>query len=145
NRISNFFDSASYPFLAVLDFGLPEEQVNRLLGEALELVASGTRYSVRELFGTLFALRHPARRGKENLLAREKSFYCSAFVHHLFGKIGIDLAPEVDSKRTTPEDISRSATPHVTYLLEREVVRSHLGRLRTRVRRRLKARNKSLK
>ena len=70
-----------FPTLAVLDFGLAETQVAALLREALELVAGHERYSLRELIGTLLALRKPELRAKENLLARERCAYCSAFVH----------------------------------------------------------------
>jgi hypothetical protein len=32
----------------------------------------------------------------------------------------MDLVPEVDVKRNTPEDLFRSPVPHATYLLERK-------------------------
>src|SRR6266404_5778912 len=48
NRISKYFDEDLYGTLAVLDFGLTEQQVVTLLREALELVANRARYSVRE-------------------------------------------------------------------------------------------------
>ncbi|HWX19644.1 MAG TPA: hypothetical protein VN578_07030 [Candidatus Binatia bacterium] len=120
NRISKYFDETLYTNLAVLDFGLAEVQIAELLQEGLELVASRARYSLRELAGTLLALRRPLLRGQTNLLARERSLYCSAFVQHLFRKTGLDLAPGVDAKNTTPEDIARTRLPHATYLLERE-------------------------
>ena len=60
NRISKYYDEDLYSGLAVLDFGLDDEQVMELVKEGLELVANRARYSVRELFGTLIALRHPA-------------------------------------------------------------------------------------
>src|SRR5207247_4389372 len=119
NRITKYFDDAFYTTLAVLDFGLTEEQIATLLREGLELVANRARYSLRELVATLIALRHPELRGRGNVLAREKSLYCSAFVQFLFRKAGIDLAPGVDVKHSTPEDISRAPIPHVTYLLTR--------------------------
>src|SRR3989449_11155453 len=59
NRIAKYFDEHLYSTLAVLDFGLGEEQVSVLLREGLELVAGRARYSLRELVGTLIALRHP--------------------------------------------------------------------------------------
>ncbi|HYV28478.1 MAG TPA: hypothetical protein VFA77_13155, partial [Candidatus Eisenbacteria bacterium] len=105
----------------------------------LELVASRVRYSLRELVGTLIALRHPELRERENKLARDSSFYCSAFVQHLFRKSGIDLAPGLDAKNTTPEDISRTPVPHTTYLLQRAVATSKLKALAGHVRRRVKA------
>src|SRR5437867_6132423 len=59
NRISKYFDEELYTMLAVLDFDLKESQVALLVSEALELVANRARYSLRELLGTLIALRRP--------------------------------------------------------------------------------------
>jgi hypothetical protein len=120
NRISKYFDEKLYTCLAVLDLGLGEEQIASLLREGLELVANRAGYSLRELFGTLIALRRPQLRGRQNLLARESSIFCSALVQHLFRKAGLDLAPGVDLKNTTPEDIARTRLPHVAYVLQRE-------------------------
>ena len=120
NRVSKYYDEKDFPHLAVLDFGLKKAQSAVLVREGLEMIASRVRYSIRELVGTLFALRYPSFRGKENLLAEDNSFYCSAFVQHLFGKLGVDLVPGVETKRNTPEDIFRSPVPHTTYLLERK-------------------------
>ena len=145
NRISKYFDEALYTNLAVIDLGLAEEQVAGLLREGLELVANRARYSLRELFGTFIALHRPDLRGRHNLLARESSLYCSALVQHLFRKTGLDLAPGVDLKNTTPEDIARTALPHVTYLLQRRVLRSKLSELKTRLRRRVGARNQQMR
>jgi hypothetical protein len=145
NRVTKYFDEDFYTTLAVLDFGLAEDQVATLVREGLELVANRARYSLRELVGTLIALRHPELRGRGNVLAREKSLYCSAFVQFLFRKAGIDLTPGVDAKNTTPEDISRAPIPHVTYLMKRGSGRSKLQHLRVRLRRRVRARIKHLK
>jgi hypothetical protein len=131
NRISKYFDDKLYTTLAVLDFGLNESQVSVLLREGLELVATRARYSLRELVGTLIALRRPTLRSQSNVLARERSLYCSALVQHLFRKAGLDLAPGVDLKNTTPEDIARTSAPHVTYLLDREAPPGKLERLKT--------------
>src|SRR5262249_5833898 len=86
NRVSKYHNEKLYTTLAVLDFGLTDEQVGALLREGLELVATRARYSLRELVGTLIALRYPEMRGRNNVLARNRSMYCSAFVQHLFGK-----------------------------------------------------------
>ncbi len=145
NRVSKYFDEELYTNMAVLDHGLAEEQVACLLREGLELVANRARYSLRELFGTLIALRRPDLRSRQNLLARESSMYCSALVQHLFRKAGLDLAPGVDLKNTTPEDIARTAIPHVTYLLQRRVTRSKFTELKARVRRRVGARLRQMK
>jgi len=137
NRVSKYFDEKLYATLAVLDFGLTEAQTSCLLREGLELVASRERYSLRELVGTLIALRHPELRGRDNLLSRERSMYCSAFVQHLFRKTGLDLAPGVVGKNTTPEDIAQTSVPHVTYLLTREPAQNKLTALKSRLRRRI--------
>jgi len=145
NRIAKYFDEELYTNLAVLDLGLTEEQITCLLREGLELVANRARYSLRELFGTLIALHRPEWRGRHNLLARESSMFCSALVQHLFRKTSLDLAPGVDLKNTTPEDIARTGLPHVTYLLQRQVLRSKLAALRTRLHRRVGARIRHLR
>lgn len=134
NRVAKYFDEKLYPVAAVLDFGLSEEKTKALVAEGLEMVANAARYSMRELFGTLIALRKQELRGKENLLAREKSFYCSALVHHLFCKIGVELCPGVNAKHTTPEDIFRTIAPHTKYLIERQMAESRLQRLAQRMR-----------
>lgn len=138
NRISKYHDEKVYTNLAVLDFGLTDERVGVLVREGLELVANHARYSVRELVGTLIALRRPELRTQNNLLARERSMYCSAFVQHLFRKLGLELVPGIDGKNTTPEDISRSSVPHVKYLLEREAPCSAVGTLKQRARARMR-------
>lgn len=145
NRIEKYFNEQLYTNLAVMDFELSESQVNTVLTEGLEMVAGRTQYSLRELVGTLLALKQPERRSNENLLARECSLFCSAFVQRLFRRAGLDLAPGVDDKHTTPEDISRTTVPHVTYLLQRELPGSKLEALGKRVRRKVEARVRLLK
>jgi hypothetical protein len=145
NRVAKYFDEELYTTLAVMDFGLSDAQTNLLVREGLELVASRERYSLRELVGTLIALRHPTLRGRENLLARERSMFCSAFVQHIFRKAGFDLTPGVDHKHTTPEDISRTTVPHTTYLLQREVPTSNLNKLKLRLRRKVQVRLRRIK
>jgi hypothetical protein len=142
NRVAKYFDEKLYSTLAVLDFGLTDTQIACLLREGLELVARHERYSLRELVGTLIALRRPELRGQANPLARERSLFCSAFVQHLFRKAGLDLAPGVDSKNTTPEDIARAPLPHVTYLLQREPPQSKMEELKARLRRPIQLRRK---
>jgi hypothetical protein len=140
NRISKYHDEKLYTALAVLDFGLVRSQVEALLRGGLELVARRERYSLRELIGTLIALRRPELRGRENVLARQRSLFCSAFVQRLFREAGVDLAPGVNDKNTTPEDISKTPVPHVTYLLQRQTAAGKIARFQTRLRRRVQAR-----
>jgi hypothetical protein len=145
NRISKYFDEKMFPTLAVLDFGLDESRVAALLREGLEFVANRERYSLRELIGTFIALRKPELRAQENLLARERSVYCSAFVQRLFSGLGIDLVPGVAGKNTTPEDISRSPAPHVKYLLQREMPGAKIETLHRRVNVGIRARLRKIK
>lgn len=120
NRIDKLCDPKVYSSLAILDFDLTNEQTDALLSEGLDMVSGRVRYSIRELIGTLVALKHTKIRSGDNLLAREQSCYCSAFVHHVFSKIGMDLAPGMGGKNSTPEDISRTPVPHTTYLMRAE-------------------------
>ena len=133
NRAEKYYDETMFPTLAVLDFGLNAEQVATLIREGLHLVATRERYSVRELVGTLVALRRPELRARENLLARERSVYCSAFVRRLFHLAGVDLVPGVAGKNTTPEDIARSPVPHVKYVLQREKLPAKIAGLRRKI------------
>jgi hypothetical protein len=121
NRVEKYFDEKLFPTLAVLDFGLTETQAATLVCGGLDLIAKRQQYSLRELIGTLVALRKPELRARENLLARESSAYCSAFVKLLFHELGLDLVPGVTGKNTTPEDIALSPLPHTKYLLLREL------------------------
>lgn len=119
NRISKYYDEATFPHLAVLDFQLSEKQTTDVLGEALHMVSQHMIYSLRELIGTAFALHHPSFRSKKNLMARERSMYCSGFVQYVFHKAGLDLVPGVHASHNSPEDISRTPVPHTTHFLKR--------------------------
>ena len=119
NRTSKYADETVFQNLAILDFGLTEEQVRLVMTEGLELLSGLARYSMRELVGTLFALQRPTLRGRENLLAREGALYCSAMVQHCYAKAGIEFTSGVMIKNTTPEDLSRTPVPHTAYVLRR--------------------------
>jgi hypothetical protein len=119
NRVDKYYDREMFPTLAVLDFGLSEEQMNVVLREALKMVARRAQYSLTELIGTAVALRNPWFRNRKNLLARKRSMYCSGFVQYVFEKAGIALVPGVHASHNSPEDISRTPVPHTTYLLQR--------------------------
>jgi len=112
NRVDKYCDRELYPNVAVLDFGLPDDLVKIVVTEALTLLSRQTRYSLREVAGTLFAMRKPTLRARENLLCREGALYCSAFVQHCYLAAGVDFAEGVATKNTTPEDIAASARPH---------------------------------
>lgn len=119
NRLGKYFDAQEWPNLAVLDFGLDEATARRVLTTALDLLSNSTRYSLREIVGTLFALAKPSLRERENLLAREGSLYCSAFVQHCYAAAGMPLVTGLSTKNTTPHDIARSALPHKAHTLLR--------------------------
>ncbi len=126
-----------------MDFGLDDAQLQSLVREALGLVATRARYSIRELLGTAIAMKRPGLRGEENRMAREHSFFCSAFVRHVYGKAGIDLLPGVDVKNTTPEDLARSPLPFRMWLLERGVPVPLLASVTGRVRRKIAVRSRA--
>lgn len=140
NRAAKFWDDEQYPVLAVLDFAMAEEQVGTVFREALAMVADRVRYLLRELMGTLIALRRPTMRARPNPMSRHRSVYCSAFVTHVLRKAGIDPVPGLDVKHATPEDLFRSASAAHVWLLKRE----HTGKpsLTQRVRSRLKRKAK---
>ena len=105
----------------MLDLGLTPEQEQQVLAHALELVSAGVRYSLREIVGTIWAMKHPQWRPQENLLAREQAFYCSAFVRHVYNRLGLELGAGVAEKNTTPEDFARLTVPHKKWVMVREV------------------------
>ncbi len=119
NRVTKYHDDTKTTALAILDFGLTEAQSERVLSEALDLVAQGVQYSLRELAGTVWAMRHAKWRARENLLARDRAFFCSAFVRHVFAQAGIDLAGGIAEKNTAPEHIAATLLPHTKWLLVR--------------------------
>ncbi|HEU4663071.1 MAG TPA: hypothetical protein VFS55_03455, partial [Dokdonella sp.] len=112
NRLAKFFDAAAWPNLAVLDFGLDATRTGHVLTAALDLLAAATRYSLREIVGTALALARPRLRERTNLLAREGSLYCSAFVQHCYASAGVELAPHVGAKNATPHDLAATRVPH---------------------------------
>ena len=120
NRLDKFFDKEEWPNLAVLDFGIDDQQARRVLASALELLANATRYSLREIIGTALALAHPTLRSRENLLAREGSLYCSAFVQHCYAAIGVNFIGGLSVKNTTPHDIASSPVSHSANYLVRQ-------------------------
>lgn len=119
NRANKYFDEKKYPNLAIFDFGLTEQHTQLVLSEGLELLSNGTKYSLRELIGTLVAAKKPELRSKENILAREKSFYCSAMVQHCYSKANIHFNTGVSIKNITPEDIANTPIQATCYLLVR--------------------------
>lgn len=137
NRITKYHDDGNTTALAILDFGLSPAQIDRMLAAALEQVAQRTRYSLRELAGTVWAMRHPEWRPRANLLARDQAFFCSAFVRHVFAAAGLDLVAGVNEKNTAPEHIACTELSHTKWLLVRGEVTTRRGLIK-RVKARLK-------
>src|SRR5262245_25415717 len=119
NRIAKYHPDDKTTALAVLDFGLDAGQANRVIVAALDLLAQRTRYSLRELVGTLWAMRHPEWQPRENLLARDRAFFCSAFVRHVYKSAGLDLVEGIAEKNTAPEHLFRTLTPHTKWVMFR--------------------------
>ncbi len=119
NRISKYANEEDYPQIAFLDFGLDEEQLKVVLSTGLSLLSEQWKYSIRELLGTLLALPSRRLKKRKNLLDKERSLYCSAFVQHLFMKAGIDFADSVHEKNTAPEHIFASPACKRAVILKR--------------------------
>jgi hypothetical protein len=133
NRASKYHDEKLYTRLAVLDFGLTAAQSETLVREGLELVATRTRYSIAELFGTLLALRSEKLRASRNVLARDHALFCSAMVREIFQKAGVDLTPGVAVKNTAPDDLARSPLVKTIFELDRPTTPTRLEKLDQKV------------
>ncbi len=137
NRVEKYHGDDEYPSVAIVDVGLAPGRAQEVVAHALELVAAGARYSIRELLGTVWAMRRAGGQARANVLAQEKSFYCSAFVRHVFARASLELNPGLAEKNTTPEDLWRVTVPHTKWLLERErkpnMLRRAVGKMKARI------------
>ncbi len=120
NRASKYFDDQAFPNLAILDLGLTEAQTAEVLTAALDLLAGLTRYSLREIVGTLLAVQSRRLRSRDNVLAQEGSVYCSAMVQHCYARIGMQFSDGLAVKNTMPEDIAATALPHQRHFIVRK-------------------------
>ena len=115
NRVEKYGDDRGYPNAAVLDFGLAEEDVRRLLAAGLDFVARRTPYALSGTLRTYWALLTKALDGEKT----RDEIFCSAFVRTLYKHVGLDLAPGVAVRHTTPEHVARAVPPHTRYVLTR--------------------------
>lgn len=116
NRIDKYESQKEWPNLAVLDFGLKEKEIRRVIVAALDLVARRTKYDLPGVLETYWAMmRKTLGTGRE-----KDTTFCSAFVRAVFQHAGVDLVPGVAVQHTLPEHVSRTALPHVRHLLIRE-------------------------
>jgi hypothetical protein len=116
NRVDKYADEKGYPNAAILDFGLKEDDVRKLLAAALDFVSQRTPYALTGALKTFWALTRKAV-DKDK---REDEIYCSAFVRTLYKHVGVDLAPGVAVRHTTPEHVARSVPAHTRYVLNRD-------------------------
>jgi len=116
NRIHKYGNEKEWPNLGVLDLGLKEKAVRRLLVAGLDLVAKRSHYDLQGILQTYWAMmRKTMDRGRE-----KESTFCSAFVRAVFQHAGIDLLPGIAVQHTLPEHVSRTRVPHTRYLLVRD-------------------------
>jgi len=116
NRIEKYGDEKAFPNVAVLDFGLGEEEARRLVGAGLEFISRGTRYSVGGVFKTYWAILSRQLHKEQE----KDSTFCSSFVRTLFRVVGIDLAPGIAVRHTAPEHVAQSKVPHERHELIRD-------------------------
>jgi hypothetical protein len=116
NRIEKYRSEKEWPNLAVLDFGLAQKDIRRLVVAGLDLVSRRTNYDLGGILETYWAMmRRSMSKGRE-----KESTFCSAFVRAVFQHAGIDLAPGVAVQHTLPEQVSQTTLPHARYLLVRD-------------------------
>jgi len=142
NRIDKYANEKDYPHVAILDFRIDYEEAKRMTARGLELLAKRTRYSLRDVGSMWLGLHHPQFRGRsQGKRDEQRALVCSAFVQHLCRSVGIDLAPDISTKLTTPEDISQTSVAHVRYVRfadEIPFLPDPIEKLRKKVARRLK-------
>ena len=91
---------------AVIDLGLSDDERDKVLGTALQLVDEQVLYPIQELLGTWWAIITKSQ-WKENPLADRHAMYCSSFVRYCYKEAGRDfLDGSVSVSNTTPEDIA---------------------------------------
>jgi hypothetical protein len=135
NRATRYFDAEEYPNIAILDFGLDSAQALAVQRAALDSLSGLTTYSLGELVGTLLSLHSRRLRTRENLLAKEGSLYCSAFVQHCYDAIGIRFQPGIHGKNISPYDIETSPVPHAMHSLIRDSAANPKPRTKYRLKR----------
>ncbi|QWF14834.1 hypothetical protein [Lysobacter capsici] len=121
NRVERYYDAEAFPNIAILDFGLDEDQLRKVQIAGLDLLSGLSSYSISELVGTLMAMHSRRLRKRSNLLAKEGALYCSALVQHCYAAAGIEFLPGVPGKNIAPHDIDESPLPHRTHRIIRDL------------------------
>ena len=118
NRIDKYYGTEKALHCAVLDFGLSNQDADKVVQKALDMVTQKIMYPISGLFGTLFAYLFGTEKWR-NLWNTRDALYCSAFVQEAYLSAGIDLAPDVATTHTGPEHLWQTKVPHKTYVLKR--------------------------
>lgn len=93
---------------AVIDFGLSEDQKEKILATALQLVDEQVLYPIQELLGTWWAVIM-RKQWQANPLDDPHAMYCSAFVRYCYKEAGRDfIGAEISVSNTAPEDIAQA-------------------------------------
>lgn len=116
NRVEKYESDKDYPNAAVLDFGLKDVDVRKLLAAGLDFVSRRTPYALTGTLKTYWAMFQKALDGEKE----RDEIFCSAFVRTLYKHVGVDLVPGVAVRHTTPEHVARSVPPHTRHVLLRE-------------------------
>jgi hypothetical protein len=104
----NLFRAHSVPNVAVIAFGLSEEEVEKILDRADDPDIDRLRYDLVGLLGTWYTYVTDQAQ-KPNPLSSGEALYCSAYVQLAYEAVEIDLALGAHQRNTTPEHIWQTA------------------------------------
>lgn len=121
NRISKYDKEDEFPNVAILDFNLSPTSANAVIGEALNLVALKTQYSIREVFGVLYNVLSQQSRLKENIFKQQNSLFCSAFVQQCYQSISLHFNTQITASQLAPNDIYTTTLPKQLHEIIRTV------------------------
>ncbi len=121
NPISKYFDQQKYPYLAVLEFKLREEQIQGVLEACQKMIDERVLYPISGLIGTGLAYLFRTER-KRNVWCMKNALYCSAFAQKSYEAIGIDFTETVHTTHTSPEHIWRTSVNHDIFFREKEKI-----------------------
>jgi hypothetical protein len=118
NTIDKYYGTKKALNCAALDFGLSDQDADKVVQKALEMVRQKVMYPISGLFGTFFAYLFSTEKFR-NLWNTKHALYCSAFVQEAYLAAGIDLARDVATTNTSPEHLWQTKVTHQSYLFKR--------------------------
>lgn len=119
NPLGKYFDDQKYPYLAILDFELSDEQTQMVLDACRKMIDEGVLYPISGLIGTGLAyLFHTEKR--KNVWGSKNALYCSAFAQKSYEAVGIDFTESAHATHTSPEHIWRTPVSHEIFIRENE-------------------------